>query len=130
MWALLAIPFALTYAFGRLVGDQRQGWALFAAMFVLWIASAGVAIGFEVAGNPLRRGAAARRTPATIEGKEVRFGPAASGLFAASTTGTSTGAVNRGARQLHAARRRGAAREHHARRGRARAASAPACTGC
>ena len=93
MWALLAIPFALTYAFGRLVRDQRQGWALFAAMFVLWIASAGIATGYEVAGNPLveERGTT---EAGNYEGKEVRFGPAASGLFAASTTGTSTGAVN------------------------------------
>ena len=51
-WALLAIPFALALAFGRLVGDRRQGWALFAAMFVLWIASAGLAMGFELDGNP------------------------------------------------------------------------------
>jgi K+-transporting ATPase ATPase A chain len=91
--ALLAIPFALTYAFGRLVRDQRQGWALFAAMFVLWAGSAGLAAGFERAGNPLLedRGATAA---GNYEGKEVRFGPVASGLFAASTTGTSTGAVD------------------------------------
>ncbi len=92
MWALLAIPFALTYAFGRLARDQRQGWALFAAMFVLWIGSAGLAMGFELAGNPLleERGAS---DAGNYEGKETRFGPAASGLFAASTTGTSTGSV-------------------------------------
>ncbi len=92
MWALLAIPFGLTYAFGRLVGDQRQGWALFAAMFVLWIASAGIAIGFETAGNP-RVEALGTTAAGNYEGKETRFGPAASGLFAASTTGTSTGSV-------------------------------------
>jgi K+-transporting ATPase ATPase A chain len=87
-WALLAIPFALAFAFGRLVGDRRQGWALFAAMFVLWIGSVGLAMGFELDGNP-RLDASAPN----LEGKEVRFGAAASGLFAASTTGTSTGAV-------------------------------------
>jgi K+-transporting ATPase ATPase A chain len=86
--ALLAIPFALTYAFGRLMGNQRQGWAVFAAMFTLWIASAGIATHYEVDGNP-RIDASAPN----MEGKEVRFGAAASGLFAASTTGTSTGAV-------------------------------------
>jgi K+-transporting ATPase ATPase A chain len=86
--ALLAIPFALAYAFGVLAGNRRQGWAVFAAMFVLWIAAVGVATGFEVEGNP-RIDAAAPN----MEGKEVRFGAAASGLFAASTTGTSTGAV-------------------------------------
>ena len=93
MWALLAIPFALAYAFGRLVRDQRQGWAVFAAMFVLWIASAGVAMGFEVAGNPLVE-EQGTTDAGNYEGKETRFGPATSGLFAASTTGTSTGAVN------------------------------------
>ncbi len=88
-FALLLIPFALTYAFGRLVGNQRQGWAVFAAMFVLWIGSVGVATYFEVQGNPRVDPAAAN-----MEGKEVRFGAPASALFAASTTGTSTGAVN------------------------------------
>jgi potassium-transporting ATPase potassium-binding subunit len=91
--ALLAIPFALTYAFGRLVGDQRQGWALFAAMFVLWIGSAGLAMGFELEGNP-RVEALGTTGDGNYESKETRFGPAASGLFAASTTGTSTGSVN------------------------------------
>ncbi len=86
--ALLLIPFALTYAFGRLVGDQRQGWALFAAMFVLWSGSVATATYSEVQGNPrVELGAA------NMEGKEVRFGAAMSALFAASTTGTSTGAV-------------------------------------
>jgi K+-transporting ATPase ATPase A chain len=88
MLALLAIPFALTFAFGRLVGDRRQGWAVFAAMFVLWIASAGLATGFELDGN-----SRIDESAPNMEGKEVRFGAAASGLFAASTTGTSTGAV-------------------------------------
>jgi K+-transporting ATPase ATPase A chain len=87
-WALLAIPFALAFAFGRLVGDRRQGWALFAAMFVLWVGSAGLAMGFELDGN-----ARVDASAPNMEGKEVRFGAAASGLFAASTTGTSTGAV-------------------------------------
>ena len=87
--ALLLIPFALTYAFGRLVGNQRQGWAIFAAMFTLWLGSAAVATYYEVEGNPRVDAAAAN-----MEGKEVRFGAPASALFAASTTGTSTGAVN------------------------------------
>jgi K+-transporting ATPase ATPase A chain len=87
-WALLVIPFSLAFAFGRLVGDRRQGWAIFAAMFVLWIAAAGLATHFELDGNPHIEAAAPN-----MEGKEVRFGAAASGLFAASTTGTSTGAT-------------------------------------
>ena len=92
--ALLSIPFALTYAFGRLVGNQRQGWALFGAMFVLWIASAGLAMHFETDGNPKLAEAGVSQELGNMEGKEVRFGSAAGGLFAASTTGTSTGAVN------------------------------------
>jgi K+-transporting ATPase ATPase A chain len=94
LWAILAIPFALTFAFGRLVGDRRQGWALFAAMFVLWIASVGLATGFEVHGNPRVEALGASSAAGNMEGKEVRFGAATSGLFAATTTGTSTGAVN------------------------------------
>ena len=88
IFALLLIPFALTYAFGRLVGDQRQGWAIFAAMFVLWAGSVATATYFEVQGNPRVEVGAVN-----MEGKEVRFGAATSALFAASTTGTSTGAV-------------------------------------
>jgi potassium-transporting ATPase potassium-binding subunit len=91
--ALLAIPFALTYTFGRLVGNQRQGWALFAAMFVLWIGSAGIATYFETNGNSKLEAVGANQDAGNMEGKEVRFGSAATGLFAASTTGTSTGAV-------------------------------------
>ena len=93
MLALLAIPFALTYAFGRLVGNQRQGWAIFAAMFALWIGSAGIAMHYETAGNPKLDAAGASQSLGNMEGKEVRFGSATTGLFAASTTGTSTGAV-------------------------------------
>jgi potassium-transporting ATPase potassium-binding subunit len=93
LWAILAIPFALTFTFGRLVGDRRQGWALFAAMFALWIASVGLATGFEVHGNPRVEALGASSTAGNMEGKEVRFGAAASGLFAATTTATSTGAV-------------------------------------
>jgi K+-transporting ATPase ATPase A chain len=89
MWALLLIPFALTFTFGRLAKDRRQGWVLFAAMFVLWVGAAAAATAFEVHGNP-----EIHASGGNMEGKEVRFGPAASGLFAASTTGTSTGAVN------------------------------------
>ena len=91
--ALLAIPFALTYAFGRMAGNQRQGWALFAAMFVLWIGSAGIAMHYETDGNPKIEAVGASQDAGNMEGKEVRFGAATTGLFAASTTGTSTGAV-------------------------------------
>jgi K+-transporting ATPase ATPase A chain len=77
-----------------------MGWVVFAAMFLLWAGSAAVAIGFESAGNPMTAAVGADQTVTAdqgggnTEGKEVRFGPTASGLFAASTTGTSTGSVN------------------------------------
>ena len=92
IFALLCIPFALTYAYGRLVKDQRQGWVVFAAMFAIWIAAAGLAVHFEQQGTPGLQAAGA--AGGNMEGKETRFGIAASGLFAASTTGTSAGAVN------------------------------------
>jgi K+-transporting ATPase ATPase A chain len=100
MALILVIPFALTYTFGTLAKNRRQGWAVFAAMFLLWAGSAALATGFETAGNPLldRHGVTQETTDAqaggNLEGKEVRFGPAGSGLYAASTTGTSSGAVN------------------------------------
>jgi K+-transporting ATPase ATPase A chain len=97
---ILVIPFSLTFTFGRMVKDRRQGWAVFAAMFVLWAGSAVVAQAFETGGNPeldaagVTQDAGDGQGGGNMEGKEVRFGPAASGLFAATTTGTSTGAVN------------------------------------
>ena len=90
--ALLCIPFALTYTYGRLVKDQRQGWVVFAAMFAIWIAATGLVTAFEEQGNPQLEALSA--TGGNMEGKETRFGIATSGLYAASTTGTSTGAVN------------------------------------
>ena len=89
IFALLVIPFSLTYTFGRLAMDQRQGWVLFAVMLVLWGGSVAVATYFEVHGNP-----ALTVAGVNMEGKEVRFGAPTSALFAASTTGTSTGAVD------------------------------------
>jgi K+-transporting ATPase ATPase A chain len=98
--ALLAIPFSLTYAFGRMAKDQRQGWVVFAAMAVLWITSSVIAMHFEQQGNPRLAAAgadqsvSANQSGGNMEGKETRFGPEASGMFAAATTGTSTGSVN------------------------------------
>jgi K+-transporting ATPase ATPase A chain len=100
IFTLLVIPFSLTYTFGKLAKNTRQGWAVFAAMFVLWIAAAGIAIGFETAGNPklndvgVTQQATALQPGGNFEGKETRFGSAECGLFATSTTGTSTGSVN------------------------------------
>jgi potassium-transporting ATPase potassium-binding subunit len=98
--AILLIPAALTATYGRMVGSRRQGWAIFAVMFLLWGISVAVAIGAEQQGNPIvaRAGAdqaaSATQPGGNMEGKETRFGIGASGLFAATTTATSTGAVN------------------------------------
>jgi K+-transporting ATPase ATPase A chain len=103
MLALLVIPFALTATYGRLVGSRRQGWAVFAAMAVIWAGMVGTAIVAEQAGNPIveragvdqaAAGESSAQAGGNMEGKEIRFGIGASGTFAASTTGTSTGAVN------------------------------------
>ena len=87
---LLLIPFSLPRAFGRLVKDNRQGYAIVAVMAVIWIASTAGITAFEVA----HQGAAPMAAHAAMEGKETRFGVPASALFASSTTLTSTGAVN------------------------------------
>jgi K+-transporting ATPase ATPase A chain len=100
IWALLTIPFALTYTFGKLANDHRQGWVVFATMFVLWIGMALVVMPLEARGSPNLTAAGATQSVTAdqaggnMEGKEARFGPAASGLFASATTGTSTGSVN------------------------------------
>ncbi len=97
---ILLIPFSLTYAYGRMVKDQRQGWVLFAAMFALWAGSVALSTGMEVRGNPeltklgARQTMTATQSGGNLEGKETRFGPAACGVYAATTTGTSNGAVN------------------------------------
>ncbi|MGZ8602951.1 MAG: potassium-transporting ATPase subunit KdpA [Actinomycetota bacterium] len=91
---LLVIPFALTGTFGRMVGNRRQGYALVAVMGSLWLGSVLLAWGFESQPNPQVEAAAAETVEGdNMEGKEVRFGIPASAAFAASTTGTSTGAV-------------------------------------
>jgi len=87
---LLLIPFSMPRMFGQMVGDRRQGWSILAAMSTLWIAAVGLLTWAEMAGPGLVPAAAG----GAMEGKEVRFGEAASALFAASTTMTSTGAVN------------------------------------
>jgi potassium-transporting ATPase potassium-binding subunit len=83
---------ALTYTFGRFVRDQRQGWVLFAAMSLLFVGGFTVAYWAEAAGNPIVH--ALGVAGGNFEGKEVRFGIAASALFATMTTDTSCGAVN------------------------------------
>jgi potassium-transporting ATPase potassium-binding subunit len=90
---ILVIPFSLTATFGVLAGDRRQGWAVFAAMAVVLAVAATGAIVAEAQGNPLFP-AGVDQALGNMEGKELRFGASAGGLFAAITTGTSTGAVN------------------------------------
>ena len=100
MFAIFMIPAALTYAYGRMAKNQKHGWALWAAMFVLFIAGTGSAYWAEARGNPIHaaRGidvVATQDNPGgNMEGKEVRFGIANSALFATITTDASCGAVN------------------------------------
>jgi K+-transporting ATPase ATPase A chain len=94
IWALLLIPVASVLAFGRVVGDIRQGRAILAAMAVFLIVGVGVAYWSETAGNPLLIAVGVDSSAGNLEGKEVRFGQAMSVLYATATSGTSTGAVN------------------------------------
>ena len=90
VFLMLVIPFSLPRTFGRLVGDRRQGLAIVSIMGALWLGSVTLAVWAETAGG----GAVPQAAGAAMEGKEQRFGEVLSALFAASTTGTSTGAVN------------------------------------
>ncbi len=96
--AILLIPAALCYAAGRLVGDRRQGWALLAAMLVIFVPLLLATYAAEQAGNPLLAGtdqaASALQAGGNMEGKEVRFGIANSALWAVATTAASNGSVN------------------------------------
>ncbi|MGE0038937.1 MAG: potassium-transporting ATPase subunit KdpA [Xanthobacteraceae bacterium] len=89
---ILLVPAALTCTFGRMVRDERQGWALYAAMSVIFIAGLLVCYWAEAYGNP--QFAALGIDPANMEGKEVRFGIANSTLWATATTAASNGSVN------------------------------------
>jgi potassium-transporting ATPase potassium-binding subunit len=99
MLSIFVIPAALCFVFGRIVGDMRQGWAVLAAMTVLFIVFAVGAMTFEQQGNPqlaalgADQQVSATQSGGNMEGKEVRFGIAASSLFATITTAASCGAV-------------------------------------
>ena len=97
MLLILVIPFALTNTFGRMAGNTRQGWALLAVMVIVVSVGSFVAMGSEERSNPSIPAAVAQnidQSAGNMEGKETRFGPDTSGLFATVTTGTSTGAVD------------------------------------
>lgn len=94
MVAIFVLGGALTNVFGRMVGDQRQGWAILAAMGVLFICGVALLYWAESAGNPLLTALGVDPAAGNMEGKEVRFGVAASALFAVVTTAASCGAVN------------------------------------
>ncbi len=100
MLAIFLIPAALCFVFGHMVGDRRQGWAVFVAMTLLFAVSVLVIVPAEQGGNPLLATlgvdqiASAAQAGGNMEGKEVRFGIADSALFAAITTAASCGAVN------------------------------------
>ena len=91
---IFAIPAALTYTFGRMARDQKQGWAIFAAMSVLFAAGVVTAYWAESHPNPAIARMPLEHGLGNLEGKEVRFGVAASSLFATVTTDASCGAVN------------------------------------
>jgi len=100
MFAIFMIPAALTYTYGRMVKNQKHGWTIWGAMFVLFIAGTATAYWAEARGNPIHaaRGVDLVTTETNpggnMEGKEVRFGIANSALFATITTDASCGAVN------------------------------------
>ena len=100
MISMFLIPAGLCFTFGRMVGDSRQGWAVFSAMTAIFVVMAVVAIWAETQGNPLLTPLGVDQTHGALqaggnmEGKESRFGIVASALFATITTGASCGAVN------------------------------------
>jgi K+-transporting ATPase ATPase A chain len=100
MLAILAIPAALCYTFGKMVGDTRQGWAVLVAMALVFAGLLALTVGFEQNGSPLLarlevdQAANTLQSGGNMEGKEVRFGIANSALWATATTAASNGSVN------------------------------------
>ncbi len=93
MVLMFAVPFSLTYAFGRYAGNQRQGWVIFGAMAAVFLVGAVVAMHSQAVGNPLFP-VTVDQALGSMEGVDTRFGPGPGALFAAVTTSTSTGAIN------------------------------------
>jgi K+-transporting ATPase ATPase A chain len=100
MLAIFLIPAGLCFAFGLMVGDRRQGWAIFTAMAIVFVVMVGIAIWAEQAGNPVLtasgadQAVSALQSGGNMEGKETRFGIVSSALFVTITTAASCGAVN------------------------------------
>ena len=94
MLLIFAIPAALTYTYGRMARDQREGWVIFGAMALMFLVEVAVIYWSEARGNMALAGLPVNQALGNLEGKEIRFGVAASSLFAAITTGASCGAVN------------------------------------
>jgi K+-transporting ATPase ATPase A chain len=100
MLSLILIPAALCYTFGKMVGDTRQGWAILIAMLIVFVVLLGVAVWAEQSGNPaftklgVNQTASAVQPGGNMEGKELRFGPVNSAIWATATTAASNGSVN------------------------------------
>jgi len=94
MLLIFSIPGALTYTYGRMARDQKQGWVLCGAMALIFLAGVSVAYHSEAQGNPIMRGMTVNQGAGNWEGKEMRFGIANSALFETVTTAASCGAVN------------------------------------
>jgi K+-transporting ATPase ATPase A chain len=99
LWLILAIPFAFPWMFGKMAGNLRQGVVVLAVMLAFWLVGGLVAMHFDTNPNPkltalhVNQSQTSQQAGGDAEGTETRFGPATCGLFADSTTGTSTGAV-------------------------------------
>ncbi len=100
MLAILLIPAALTYTFGKMAGDTRKGWAILAGMTLIFVIMLSITVWAEQSGNPATAGLNVDQSASTLkpggnmEGKEVRFGITGSALWATATTGASSGSVN------------------------------------
>lgn len=100
MLAIVLIPASLCYTFGKMVGDTRQGWAILAAMLIVFVIFLGIAVWAEQSSNPaftplgVDQTASDLQPGGNMEGKELRFGPVNSALWATLTTGASNGSVN------------------------------------
>jgi K+-transporting ATPase ATPase A chain len=94
IFAMLVVSAAMPFMFGRMVGDQRQGRALFITMFLFIIVGTGIVYWAEASGNPIMQALGIDLSQGNMEGKEVRLGLAMTALFVVATTGLSCGAVN------------------------------------